>query len=44
MHVLIPAYIHDLEPSFPFFDHMPDIWPVLCSAFDPGLALAVPSS
>lgn len=43
-HVLTPAYLSDLEPSFPFFDHMPDIWLVFCSSFEPVLVLTIPSS
>jgi hypothetical protein len=44
MHVLTLAYHTDLEPLFPFFDHMADIRPVFCSAFESVLALAVPAS
>lgn len=44
MNILTPAYLSDLEPSFPFFDHTPDIWPAFCSAFKPVVTLAVSSS
>ena len=44
MNVLTPAHLCDLELSFPFSDHTPDIWLVFCSAFKPVLVLAVPHS